>query len=166
MADTGRPSKYKEEYCDLVKRMASLGLTESNMAMILGIGEKTFNVWKNEHPEFRQANAQGKVDPDQKVVDSLYKRAIGGFFLTERVKNSEGEIIKEIEREVAPDTVAATKWLFNRKPKDWRERIELSGIDLGKAPLNINFNGTVEPELLDPAKQDNLEISTGKGDGS
>jgi len=48
----GRPTKYKKEYDEQVYKFALLGLTDVEMADVLGVDEKTFNTWKTKHPTF------------------------------------------------------------------------------------------------------------------
>ena len=58
MAKTiGRPSKYKEEYCEQAEKLARLGATDKEMADFFGVTEQTLNNWKtdkdgNETPFF------------------------------------------------------------------------------------------------------------------
>lgn len=56
MAKTGRPTKYKPEYCDLVVEMLSEGasLTEFRAA-VGGISRETMSNWKQANPEFLDA---------------------------------------------------------------------------------------------------------------
>lgn len=74
---TGRPTKYDKSIPELVYWMARCGLTDKEMAVELGITEKTFNNWKHAHPEFLQSLKRGKAYADDQVEQALFKRAIG-----------------------------------------------------------------------------------------
>ena len=68
----------------------------------------------------------GKDEPDERVVRSLYQRAIG--YVTETTKvmmvGGKPEIITYKEQ-VPPDTTAMIFWLKNRRPQEWREKSEV-----------------------------------------
>lgn len=55
MAATGRPSKYKPEFCDEVIKLARTGASKAEMALDLEIAYSTFDKWQNEIPEFSEA---------------------------------------------------------------------------------------------------------------
>ncbi len=64
----------------------------------------------------------GKDAADRKVEDSLYKRATGYSFDSEKIVVVEGEPQRvEIIEHVPPDTKAAMWWLQNRRPGTWRD---------------------------------------------
>jgi len=132
-----------------VKELAEAGKTNEQIADALHIGITTFTRWMNEHPEFRSTIKTGKNYADDEVVESLFKRA-KGYKITEKkivqigderieVDGDEREfrvkaVRKEItEKEIPPDTAAAFIWLKNRRPKDWRDKKEITGKD--DAPL-------------------------------
>lgn len=118
----GRPSRFKPEYVQQVEKLASLGLTDAQMADFFGVSEATLNNWKVAHPDFLEANARGKPDPNSLVERSLFQRALGGFTIKKTIKDDKGNVIKTMEEEIPADVTAATKWLFNRDPKRWRDQ--------------------------------------------
>ena len=67
----------------------------------------------------------GKEVADNRVERSLYNRAVGYTFDSEKVFQHQGEIVraKTVEH-VPPDTTAGIFWLKNRKPAEWRDKIE------------------------------------------
>jgi hypothetical protein len=113
----GRPTKYKEAFNDQVFEMALLGLSDSQMANILGITEQTFNNWKTEHPMFFESLTQGKENADGKVAKAMYKRALG-LTIIEEALTKDGQIV-QLRKELPPDTPAAKHWLANRQRKLW-----------------------------------------------
>lgn len=113
----GRPTKYKEAFNEQVFEMALLGLSDSQMANILGITEQTLNNWKTEHPMFFESLTQGKEDADGKVAKAMYKRALG-LTIIEEALTKDGQIV-QLRKELPPDTPAAKHWLANRQRKLW-----------------------------------------------
>ena len=120
-----RPSKF-EDYKDKIIEMAKLGLTDVQMAKVLGITEHTINNWKAKDEKFFQSLKESKALSDEQVVKSLYQRATGYEHPDIHISNYQGEVTKtEIIKHYAPDTTAAIFWLKNRQPKEWRDRQEL-----------------------------------------
>jgi hypothetical protein len=81
---TGRPTLYRPELCEMVRRLALLGLNDVEMADAINIDVHTFSDWKARHREFRQALARGGVQADAKVAQSLYRSALGFTQKTEK----------------------------------------------------------------------------------
>jgi hypothetical protein len=116
MAKVGRPTSYKPEMCEQVFEMALLGLTDVQMARVLGISEVTFNEYKA-IPEFLKSLTQGKEDADAKVAKAMYKRALG-LTITEDALTRDGDVV-QLKKELPPDTAAAKHWLANRQRALW-----------------------------------------------
>lgn len=51
----GRPSKYLAEMCETVLDLGEAGKSKAQIARSLGVSRQTVDVWKEEHPEFRDA---------------------------------------------------------------------------------------------------------------
>lgn len=127
----GRPTDYKPEFVERAKEMCEAGATNLDLAHEFKVSVQTVRCWRHRHSEFRAALKIGKDVADEAVERSLFEKATGyshdsvKFFLTK-----DGEVISQpfIEH-VAPDTTAAIFWLKNRKPAEWRDKIdhELSG---------------------------------------
>jgi len=113
----GRPTKYKEAFNDQVFEMALLGLTDTQMATIIGINQDTFNEWKKVYPIFSESLMRGKEDADGKVAKAMYKRALG-LTIIEEALTKDGQIV-QLRKELPPDTPAAKHWLANRQRKLW-----------------------------------------------
>ena len=132
MAKTiGRPSKYKEEYCEQAEKLARLGATDKEMADFFGVTEQTLNNWKtdkdgNETPFFESLK-RGKVESDARVVDSLYQRALGYSCREDKVfLVNKKPLIVPMMKQYPPDTTAAIFWLKNRRPSEWRDRQDIN----------------------------------------
>jgi len=124
----GRPSSFDPKYPEQAKRLASLGATDREIAEFFGVSEQTLNTWKHAHPEFLDALKTGKGPADQRVEASLYRRATGYTYDAVKIFQFKGrEVVVPYQEHVPPDTTACIFWLKNRKPKEWRDKIELGG---------------------------------------
>lgn len=110
----------------LVEGWARDGLTNEQIAGNLNIGKTTFYKMLKEHSELSELLKKGKEDIDYQVENALLKRALG-YEYTEtikEIKENGNKIIKKTTKQVAPDVTAQIYWLNNRKPKQWRNKIE------------------------------------------
>lgn len=118
-------SKFRPEYLKHVERWGKEGLTTREIATNLGVTEQTFYNWLSSFPDLVIAHRLGKEASDERVTRSLYHRAIGYTFDSEKVFQFQGsEVRVPVVEHVPPDTNAAVFWLKNRRPKEWRERVE------------------------------------------
>jgi hypothetical protein len=122
----GRPVSYRPEFAEQVTKLCQNGATDFEIGQILGVDTATIYRWKNTNKEFCEALIPGKDQADERVVRSLFHRAVGYSFESERVFNYQGEIVRARTVEhVPPDIGAITLWLKNRRPKEWRDRSEV-----------------------------------------
>ena len=134
--DGGRPPKYDPAFTEQARKLCSLGATDMELADFFGVARQTIYAWRNEHEEFSDAVCAGKERADSRVERSLFERAVGYTFESEKVFQHQGKIIRAPIREhVPPDPSAALNWLKNRQPDQWRDKQvqEHVGPD-GKAP--------------------------------
>lgn len=108
----------------VIEGWARDGLTNEQIASNIGIAESTLYNWKNDHLEISEALKRGKEVADYEVENALFKRATGFRYV--EVTKENGVVVKEVTKEVAPDTTAAIFWLKNRKPSEWRDKQELN----------------------------------------
>lgn len=126
----GRPSEFKEEFCQRAKEMYEQGAVDIEVADALGIAVRTLYRWQAERPDFCQAAKVGKAMADARVERSLYHRAVGYTFDTVKIMQNNGlPVVVPFREHVPPDPGAAFNWLKNRKPEEWRDRRELTGAD-------------------------------------
>lgn len=118
----GRPESWSETWITQAAFMARNGATDAEMAKELGCALSTFYLRMNQYPAFSEAVNAGKAAYDQRVENSLARRAIGYEHETEKVF-SNGLRVKVVEH-VPPDTTAQIFWLKNRRPNEWRDRKE------------------------------------------
>ena len=115
----GRPSSFKEEYCEIARKLKLLGADEVRIARILGVSDKTIANWKNQFPQFLQALKDGSDGADFNVANALYEKAIG-YEQTITKTDKDGEEYTETIKN-PPDTTAAIFWLKNRQKDQWRD---------------------------------------------
>jgi hypothetical protein len=113
---------------------ARLGGTDEQIAEMLGVSVDSITRWKQKHPDFCGALKLGKDEADDRVERSLFERATGYSHPDVHVSNFQGDItLTPITKQYPPDTTAGIFWLKNRRPKEWRDRQELTGA--GGEPL-------------------------------
>ena len=105
----GAPPKYQPRFAQLAAVACQAGFTDQEVADLLGVSERTINTWKLRHVDFASALINGKPPADERVVQSLYNRALGF------VRNG---------KYFPPDVTACIFWLKNRRPDEWRDRHE------------------------------------------
>ena len=107
-----RPFKSDQLNLEKVAVIASMGLTDEEIAIILDISPRTLNYWKRTNPGFLQSLKRGKLKADFQITQSLYQKAKNG------------------------DTTAQIFWLKNRRPDLWREKSQLEFSGQVGAPDN------------------------------
>lgn len=125
----GRPTEFDAELIPLVIKICELGGTDLDIADSLGVTERTIRIWKNTYEEFSSALKVAKEIADKNVERSLYRKAIGYEFESEKVFCSEGTVVRAPIREfIPPSDTAMIFWLKNRKSKEWRDKTEVEVI--------------------------------------
>ena len=142
----GRPSKYDPSMIEQARKLCELGATDRDVANFFEISESTLNLWKGLYPEFSESLKVGKAAADERVVQSLYRRATG--YAHDAVKiavNSQGEITQvPFVEHYPPDTTAAIFWLKNRRKEEWRDRVENEHTGLNGGPMQFTVVTGVE----------------------
>lgn len=170
----GRPTDYKDEYCEQVEKLCRLGATDKEIADFFDVVESTINLWKLEHSKFSESIKKGKIVADAEVANSLYHRAKGYQHPDVDIKVIEGKIVMtSLIKYYPPDTVAGIFWLKNRRGKikqdegqRWADKQELTGE--GGNPLNgpaiiINAPNGIDINLPDNTEEvDNLPEDDGQ----
>lgn len=139
----GRPSKKDTINLNQLSILAEFGLTDKQLSKALGICETTLNKYKKDK-KFLKSLKKGKEISNNKVVQSLYKRATGFQYTETHTQN--GVVEKVIKKIMAPDTTACIYWLNNRVPKEWcnRKYIESKNDNTNK---NYDMNEIADTEL-------------------
>ena len=105
---TGRPSRYKPEFCILATQFCKLGMTNPQLSKAFDVSLSTLKRWLQDKPEFQAAIKKGRIFADAEVAEGLFKKATG-YTLN--------------KRHYPPDTAAAFIWLKNRRPDLWRDKV-------------------------------------------
>jgi hypothetical protein len=133
----GRPTKYRDAYCDQAKDLCLLGATDKMLADFFEVNEDTIHEWKKAHPEFYDSIKAGKMLADSKVAAALFKRATGFTYeetTFEKIVTDDAvddniavNLYKKkvVVKTLAPDTGAAMNWLKNRQKELWRDNIDI-----------------------------------------
>lgn len=106
----------------LVLILAKSGLTNDEIAVAIGLTPNKFRSILASNPDFRELLNEAKEDPNHKVEQSLFKRALG--YQTKEIVHKDGKPVQVTIKEYAPDPVSCIFWLKNRSPKRWRDVIE------------------------------------------
>lgn len=145
-AGPGRPLSYDPERHPAQAYTAyKAGLTDREVADLLGIGFRTLYDWWSKFPEFLQMSTQGSEEhtkmQTERVKRSLFHRAVGYTYEAEKVFQHQGEIIRApVVEHVPPSEKAAIFWLLNRDPENWKDKVE------------VENKGGIVVELVDPTK--------------
>ena len=122
----GRKSRYEthvEPYLDDIRKWYQL-LNEGEIARKLGIGITSFEKYKREHPELREALREGRFELVEDLKLTLKKKA-KGFSYTEKeriIQDVDGKkttIVREREKYALPDT-GAIHLLLKNLDENWR----------------------------------------------
>jgi hypothetical protein len=145
-----RPTAYKAEFAAQATKLAALGATDIEVADFFEVDVRTIYRWKHDHTEFCQALNAGKEKADERVVNSLYQKAVG--YEQDAVKifmpaNADAPVYADYREKIAPDTTAAIFWLKNRRPAEWRDKQEID--------QNVKAEVINRVELIAPAPNGN-----------
>ena len=129
----GRPSGFDPKCIAIAARACELGATDVDLAHLFAVEPSTIHRWAVRYPDFRSALKAGKSKADERVERSLYERAVGYSYESEKLffdkaqpAPKRGEADKRVVRakileHVPPDTTAQIFWLKNRHPEAWRD---------------------------------------------
>ena len=112
----------KKDKLILIEGWARDGLTDEQIAKNIGISRASLYEWKKKEVDIFDALKKGKEVIDFEVENALLKRALGYEYEEETYEN--GILTKKVKKQVPPDTTAQIFWLKNRKPNNWKDRIE------------------------------------------
>jgi hypothetical protein len=118
----GRKPKFKSAFIGIARRACERGLTDAEVANLIGVHVGTLYRWRVENRQFARAFHLGKQEADARVERSLYARACGYDFLAEKViATRDGPEVVRWNEHVPPDVSAALHYLKNRRPDRWRD---------------------------------------------
>lgn len=105
---------------DHVKAIAMRGLTDDEMAPLMGISESLLASWKAYYPTFAKAIDEGRTTADAQVVAALHANAVGYDYETDEVVRSRrGAEVVTVKKRFLGETQAQKYWLSNRDSRHW-----------------------------------------------
>lgn len=114
--------EHRAEIIAEAKELGLSGATDFQAAQTLGVDVVTIHRWKVRDPEFAAALRVGKDIADGLIEATLYHKARGYSFRSEKIFNNDGVITRaETVEHVPPDTTAMIFWLKNRQREKWRD---------------------------------------------
>jgi hypothetical protein len=156
---------YDPIFAEQAKALYEHGATNIEVAEFFNISTKTLQRWLVEIPEFRLQAYLGHDAADKarlhRVKASLYNRAVGYTFEAEKVaiNTRTGAVYRASYLEhVPPDIQAALKWLINRDPENWREKVEthhtgeITLLDMVRASFEVQAPQELPPPAADEEK--------------
>ena len=154
--------KYKKEMNKKVRKYASEGLSNIQIARNLGIAPDTFYQYLKRFKEFKKEYEKGKQELISEVESSLYKRAMGYDIEEEKIfvsKTTDGkEIVKKekTKKHLPPDVGAIAFYLKNKARRFWSDR------------QNITHEGEITKIVINPSNKKSKiqEESEGNTDGN
>jgi hypothetical protein len=116
----------EEDKLILLEGWARDGLTNGQIANNIGIDERTLYRWKEKESLICQSLKKGREVADYEVENALFKRALGYTIQIKEQKIDKDGCVHDTTRDmhVPADTTAQIYWLKNRKPKEWRDKVE------------------------------------------
>ena len=134
MKKRGRVSTYRPEYAEQARKLCEFGLTDYECAQFFDLSPRQFDRWKITHLDLCQSLKVGKEHADERVVRSLYHRAVGYNYEAVKIfmpANREKPVVVPYIEHVPPDVTACVFWTKNRDPQHWRDSQQLEHV-LGK----------------------------------
>jgi hypothetical protein len=134
-----RPSSYSPVILPVVRACATFGATAEEIANYLNIPWGSFKRWVYAEPELREALKRGRDASDERVIESLHRKALTG------------------------DVGACCFWLKNRRPSEWRD---VQHLDQAAGHYIISDRPLSESEWIEQrtkvidAKPDATRVST------
>ena len=129
----GKYQKWLEpEGLTLLTGWARNGLTDEQIAKNMGISRSTLAEWKKKYSDISDTLKKGKDVVDIEVENALLKKALGYSYkettkelsVDKETGKSKLVVTKEVTKHIAPDTAAGIFWLKNRRPDEWRDRVQ------------------------------------------
>ena len=114
---------FKSEYIEQARKLAALGANDREIGEFFGVSERTMTRWKCSDEGFAAALNLGKVAADDRVEQSMYRRATGYSFDAQKVFVVDGApVVVGYVEHVPPDVSAAKFWLGNRRKQPRAQR--------------------------------------------
>ena len=126
------PIHFLPDHCDEVKAIVGQGLAPDVLCKVFDISPQKMKTWRKMYPDFDRAVTEGQLLADAKVVESLYRRAVGyDYSISQESKVTGKTTLRAVH--LPPDLTAIKFWLTNRRRVDWTDRKVLDvNVSLGE----------------------------------
>lgn len=142
-----------------IERWLSKGLLEKTIAKNLGVSGSSWEKYKVQHAELREAIKKGNRNIVREIEDALVRRALGYDYKETKVyrtKNKDGSVSERQEvttKHMAPDVGAACFLLKNKEKGEWSNDPRLAELrekELELRKLIAEGKGEIWPEDPEP----------------
>lgn len=156
----GSLTLFKPDHNRMVFWLALAGLTEFEMASVIGVTDATLGVWKRTRPDFLAAMKAGRMEAVGTAAHSLFRVGNGYThdeekLIPNRVKEYDpdtGRVTKEytevlrvpVKKYYQPNVQALLKFLAAKHPEVWGDRSEVVH--------TANIHGTIDATKLSKKK--------------
>lgn len=117
-------TQYDPSYAARARDLCCLGVPEVEIANLLGISVGMLRAWRERYQEFAYAWDDGLYHADTKVLNALYKRAVGYDKLV--WKDTRHGMMQELIH-VEASIPACVFILTNKHPDKWKTKVEHDG---------------------------------------
>lgn len=126
---------------ELIAGWRQSGCTIKQIYEKIGVDVRTFRTWRKKCPKLEEVLDVGKDITNARVVNALYKRAVGFTYdeITKELVEGEMRVTKVVTKFVPPETKAILAWLYNRSSADWRAL---------QAPIDVNTPAIMNAENM------------------
>lgn len=150
----GRPTIWSKDLMPKFEKLYRRGFTDAEVAEIIGVCKDTLHNWKKKYKEFFDSIMDWKIEYDERIERSLAERAEGyehpetkfhydkdAVWYDDKDRLCTGRWISvDTTKRYPPDTQAASLWLRNRKPKEWRDKVDLEHSGKDGKPLVVQIS--------------------------
>lgn len=148
---------------EIVKAIAMQGVTDDELAFMMGLDPKVIKGWRKIYPDFDGALEEGRTVADLQVIEALHKKATGYDLVhTTETEGEDGEVQTVTRtKQIQPETNAIKFWLQNRAPEQWNvaSHVQVTG-KKGQPPID-----GVKPETKMELMASILSLIQPKPDG-
>ncbi len=137
MSDVGRPTLYKPEYCELLIKHMSEGLSYEAFAGVVEVSKQSLYDWEKVNPEF--------LDAKEKAVEKsrIFWEKLGISHILNESESTHGV-------GSSSKSLNASVWIFNMKNRfKWRDK-QPDEVDV---IVNNNLKNKTDEELEAEAKE-------------
>lgn len=154
---------FDERFVQVGKVMYANGATDAEVADACGVSHRTICTWRHRYPQFDAVRVLAKEAFDGGAERKLAERAYGYDFQEEQVfvraeryeevitapdgtvtrkSGTRSKVIRvEVRKHLPPSETALIFWLKNRKPNEWRDKLDLDHTykpaEVTEAPMTL-----------------------------